>query len=188
VEVAIESEAIEQQASDHDDPSDTQLVASTLAGDIDGFRQLYERHYALAVGVARSRLYDVHLAEDAAQEAFSIALRTLATLEKQHRFAQWLGTIVRRTADVIARKSRKHATLVDDMAQYKHEEDNDMPIRLRESLGSLDERSREIVILHYFSELSYQQIAEVTQLSTQAIHGRLQRARRTLRDALLKEE
>jgi RNA polymerase sigma-70 factor (ECF subfamily) len=53
-------------------------------------------------------------------------------------------------------------------------------LQVHEAIGNLDETSREIVLLHYFSRLSYEDIASVMDLSVQAIHGRLQRARRKL--------
>ena len=49
--------------------SDAELVKAAGDGDVDSFRRLYERHYGLAVGIARTRLWDRHLAEDTAQES-----------------------------------------------------------------------------------------------------------------------
>mgnify|MGYP003406540170 CR=1 FL=1 len=48
------------------------------------------------------------------------------------------------------------------------------------ALMQLDDLSRELVVLHYFSELSHAEIATALQLSSAAVHGRLQRARRKL--------
>jgi len=48
------------------------------------------------------------------------------------------------------------------------------------ALMQLDEQSREIVVLHYFSELLHAEIATALGLSSAAVHGRLQRARRKL--------
>lgn len=170
------------------EPSDAELVVSFLAGDDSSFRQLYERHYALAVGIARSRLYDVHLAEDAAQESFAIAFRTLTSLVDHTRFAQWLGTICRRTASSLSRKHRPHESLIDEVVESSEIDHSHLRQQIHQSLQTLDESSREIVMLHYFSELSYDQISTVLQLSPQAIHGRLQRARRTLRKVLKPKE
>ena len=63
--------------------SDAELVEAARAGDIDSFRKLYERYYGLAVGIARSRLADQHLAEDAAQETFATACRWLDARTKK---------------------------------------------------------------------------------------------------------
>ncbi len=74
--------------------SDAELVEAARAGDIDSFRTLYERYYGLAVGIARSRLADHHLAEDAAQEAFATVCRRLYWTKRLRRGmegAVWLG-------------------------------------------------------------------------------------------------
>jgi len=76
------------------DRSNKDLVAAACQGDLASFGLLYERHYRLAVGIARARLSDCHLAEDAAQEAFLIACRTLPSLRDPNRFPEWLGTII----------------------------------------------------------------------------------------------
>jgi RNA polymerase sigma-70 factor, ECF subfamily len=169
--------------------SDAELLAAVLAGNTDSFRGLYDRYYSLAVGIARSRLIDVHLAEDAAQESFSIAYRTLASLQNPERFAQWLGTICRRTASRLADLRPLLQPLSDDaVGGSTGSDENELQQQLHESLLQLDETARELIMLHYFSDLTYDQISTVVPLTPQAIHGRLQRARRTLRTALQSKE
>jgi RNA polymerase sigma-70 factor, ECF subfamily len=174
--------------SDNADRLDSELVKAVLDGDAKCFRVLYERHYSLAVGLARSRLFEIHLAEDAAQEAFVIAFQTLHTLKDHSRFAQWFGTICRRIASRLERQRPHFEPLIDDVEEHRKDDRAYVNQRLHQSLQSLEALTREIVILHYFSELSYDQISSVVQLSPQAIHGRLQRARRTLRNALQSKE
>jgi RNA polymerase sigma-70 factor (ECF subfamily) len=163
---------------------DAELVAAASQGDLASFGQLYERYYRMAVGIARNRLSDEHLAEDAAQEAFAVACRTLSTLEKGDSFPQWLGTICRRTASRLAKSQPKHEPLLADLEPVSDAKLAALRQEVHELLGKLDETSREIVLLHYFSGLSYKDIAGVVNLSTQSIHGRLQRARRKLGELL----
>lgn len=175
-------------------PTDAELVAAACRGDVASFAHLYERHYRLAVGIARCRLADGHLAEDAAQEAFAVACRTLASLQDGDRFPQWLGTICRRTASRLAEGQPNHEPLSSQSEEKGHvsaSECGDSTLireqqreQVHEALEQLDESSCEIVLLHYFSELSYEAIARVLDLSPQAIHGRLQRARRKLAEIL----
>ena len=158
-------------------PLDVDLVAAACQGDLASFGLLYERYYRMAVGIARNRLSDQHLAEDAAQEAFAVACRTLSTLKKRDSFPQWLGTICRRTASKIAKSQTMHEQLSVDREPVSDTKLATLQQQIHEGLGQLDETSREIVLLHYYSGLSYKDIACVVNLSTQAIHGRLQRAR-----------
>ncbi len=161
-------------------PTDAELVAAACQGDLASFGRLYERHFRMAVGIARSRLSDGHLAEDAAQEAFAIACRTLAILQDGDSFPQWLGTICRRTASRLAKGQPMHEPLSEDREPTSDCALADLRQQVHEALGQLDETSREIVLLHYFSQLSYDEMSRALGVSTASIHGRLQRARKKL--------
>lgn len=161
--------------------SDRELVEAACAGDIGSFRELYERHYRLAVGIARSRLSDQHLAEDAAQEAFAAACRRLSSLRNGNRFPEWLGTICRRTASRMARSQTNSVQLEREHVADSPEKIEDRAgTRLRQALERLSTSGREVIHLHYFSGLSYMEIAQALGISSQAVHGRMQRARRVL--------
>jgi RNA polymerase sigma-70 factor (ECF subfamily) len=160
--------------------SDAELVEAARRGDQASFGLLYERHYRLAVGIARGRLADIHLAEDAAQEAFVIVCRTLATLRDPRRFPEWLGTICRRTASRLDAGRLLHEPLPDDRGSADDPDLASLRLQVRDALQLLEETSREIVVLHYFSGLSYEEIGRALGLSVQGVHGRLQRARSKL--------
>ncbi|MFI5456561.1 MAG: RNA polymerase sigma factor [Isosphaerales bacterium] len=163
---------------------DAELVEAACRGDLASFGLLYERHYRMAVGIARGRLSDRHLAEDAAQEAFAIACRTLSTLRDRQRFPQWLGTICRRTASRIDANRPPYKTLPDDFEPAGDSDLQPLRLQVQDALLLLDETARAIVILHYFSGLSYDEISQALGLSVQSVHGRLQRARRKLAQIL----
>lgn len=138
----------------------------------------------MAVGIARSRLIDLHLAEDAAQEAFVVACRTLSTLQVANRFPQWLGTICRRTASRLASRQPNYEPLSENHEQPDDFRQLAVQQEVQDALALLDETAREIVLLHYFSGLSHNEVADVVELSPQAVHGRLQRARAKLAEQL----
>ena len=168
--------------------TDAELVDAACRGEIAAFRELYERHYRMAVGIARSRLSDVHLAEDAAQEAFAVACRELALLKDRRRFPEWLGTISRRTAGRLARSWSNHKPIEDLQLPAPLETTDDSPGRVRQAVERLPPAAREVVLLHYFSGLSYETIAQSLGVSPQSVHGRLQRARRALAQDLSGDE
>lgn len=167
--------------------SDAELVEAACAGDIDSFRKLYERYYGMAVGIARSRLADQHLAEDAAQEAFATACRRLYSLRDPQRFPEWLGTICRRTASRMARSQTNGAPIKSEPISPVNVDDC-RRAQVHEALNHLSRSEREIIHLHYFSGLSYDEVARVLGISPQAVHGRLQRARRKLAIRISKSE
>ena len=160
---------------------DAELVDASCRGDVTAFRELFERHYRMAVGITFSRLSDRHLAEDAAQEAFATACRRMALLKNRQRFREWLGTICRRTADRIARSRRNEKPIVDEpLASPPSHDRDELVARVHQALRRLSATSREVVVLHYFSELSHGEIATLLDITPDSVHGRLQRARRQL--------
>jgi RNA polymerase sigma-70 factor (ECF subfamily) len=165
--------------------TDAELVEGASCGDIASFRELYERHYAMAVAIAKSRLCDPHLAEDAAQESFATACRRLTSLKNPQRFGQWLGTICRRAASRMARSRTSHASIDDVTIEAAQGNGDGRPeMRVRRAVASLPAAGREVIWMHYFSGLSYQQISQTLGISPQSVHGRLQRARRALAESL----
>jgi RNA polymerase sigma factor (sigma-70 family) len=74
--------------------TDTELIGSTLAGDLAAFGVLTQRYWSLAMAVALSRLENAAEAEDMAQESFIRAHRGLASLCDPSRFVGWLSRIV----------------------------------------------------------------------------------------------
>jgi RNA polymerase sigma-70 factor, ECF subfamily len=157
-----------------------ELVGAASQGDLASFGLLYERYYRLAVAVARARLADVHLSEDAAQEAFAIAFRTISTLRDRRQFPQWLTTICRRTASRLHGKQPAYQPLLDEPESVPNPSLQLLRDQVQDALLSLDESTREIVVLHYFGKLTYEEIGEAIGLSNPSVHGRLQRARAKL--------
>lgn len=164
--------------------SDQLLVEAACNGDIESFRELYERHYSRIVAIARSHLHDQHLAEDAAQETFAVACQKLSTLTNADRLPQWLRVICRRISHRMLRSSRRAAPLDHDPPQNNESADlsehEDNKARLQQAVTRLSASQREIIYLRYYSDQSYQQIADLLGLTAKAVHGRLQRARREL--------
>ena len=139
----------------------------------------------MVLGIARSHVFDRHLAEDAAQEAFATACERLWSLRDGNRFPQWMGTICRRIASKMSRlKSRSAPIICEPIAGLAT--DGAVDIKVRQAVEQLSSSAREVVQLHYFSGLSHDEIGKILGISPQAVHGRLQRARRCLREWLSK--
>jgi RNA polymerase sigma-70 factor, ECF subfamily len=168
--------------------TDAQLIGAARNGDVAAFRVLYERHWRMAVGIAFSAVRDRHLAEDAAQEAFAMACRKLANLREGDRFGPWLGTICRRTAKRLRRRQRAHEPMDDNQPAVESEGSAFSRTAVTQAIDRLSPSAREVILLHYFSELSYEEIAQALGISTPSVHGLLQRARRKLAEFLRTEK
>jgi RNA polymerase sigma-70 factor (ECF subfamily) len=166
---------------------DEQLVLAAVGGDLDSFLVLCRRYYPAMVTVTRTVLGDDHLCEDAVQEALAKACRKLDTLENPSRFGAWLTAICRNEARSMLRRTPKAESLGDrDVPERMRQEDPDVEA-VRQAIGRLPEEACELVYLRYRNELSYKAIAELLDTTPQSVHGRLQRARQTVKEYVQRE-
>ncbi len=89
------------------------LVSAAQRGDLDAFAALVGRYQDLAFATAYARLGDVHLAQDAAQEAFLQVHRDLPMLREPSAFPSWLRRIVAKHADRLVRGKRVRTVALD---------------------------------------------------------------------------
>jgi RNA polymerase sigma-70 factor (ECF subfamily) len=148
-------------------------VDAVLAGDRDAFRVLVEHESAAVIRACDRILGDIHEAEDAAQEAFVIAFRSLAGWRGDGPFGAWLTRIAVRISLRRAQK-RRDVAWIDPT-------DPDRPLDLpggldpasstlraeraagvRAAVARLEEPYRETVALRFFGELSLDEIATQT--------------------------
>lgn len=169
------------------DESHVQLVESAWAGDLDSFGRLCEHYYSALVAVAYAVLGDHQLAEDAAQEALARGLVNLRKLKTPGKFAAWLAQICRNVAIDMARSGKREVNTVDPPWAGDGSSD-DSPVRaVRQAIDDLPTSMREVVILRYYDNCSYEQISTVLGLSKTTINGRLTRAKRKLAKRLKRE-
>lgn len=155
----------------------------------EAFAQLILRFEPTALSIAYARLANAADAGDVVQEAFLRAWERLDTLDDASRFAHWLGRMVRNLA-IDLRRRRKSLPL-DDSFDPPAGGSVDDAIQRREQAGqidralqSLDDVSRECVVLRYYQELSSREIGELLELSPAAVDMRISRARGQLKERL----
>ncbi|UCD49179.1 MAG: sigma-70 family RNA polymerase sigma factor [Phycisphaerales bacterium] len=164
-------------------------VEAACQGDKAALATLYERYYTTIVWVAYSVLLDRALAEDAAQQAFAKACVKLRSLKQPGRFGPWLTTICRNGAQDMMRARRRdtllhQAVAADTPAQTSS---NGFNRAVRDAVDSLPAMYREVIVLHYYNQMSYREIESVLGLSRDVVKGRLARARRQMQAHLERE-
>ncbi len=162
------------------DKTETKLVEAAVGGDIDSFGKLCRRYYPAMVAVGYSVLGDHQLAEDAAQESFARVLINLKNLKNKTKFVPWLATICRNVAkDMVATKARQIST--DDFSQAARNNNHDENSRLiSRAIDQLPVSAKELIVLRYYNNLSYEEISSVLGISGPTINGRLTRAKRKM--------
>ena len=163
------------------------LVTRARDGDADAFGVLVRRLQDMAVGYSFSILHDFHLAEDAAQEAFFEAYRTLSKLREPAAFAGWFRRIVFKQCDRITRRNTV-ATVPLDMTPeppWPARSNEERREQVLEAVRHLPEHEREATLLFYISGYSMDEVATFLEVPVSTIKGRLHSARERLRAMLL---
>lgn len=154
-----------------------------------GIQQLIEEHYDALYRYAYRLSGSAGDAEDLTQETFSKAITQLRQLREPDRAKSWLFRILRNLYLHRARDGSRHPTVslnaVGDIPENAAEPGLDIdPAVLQQSLNELEEGFRTPLILFYFEEFSYRDIADHMELPIGTVMSRLARAKAFLRHRL----
>ena len=143
---------------------------------VDELEALYRARLPEFRRVASAIAGDADLGADAVQDAFARAVRKRRSFRGRGTLEAWVWRIVVNAARDARRRSRPGAR--DTLSLAPERPDTELPLEL------LTERQREIVFLHYFADLGYEEIAGALEISPGTVGATLTAARRTLRGAL----
>jgi len=168
---------------------DRTLVEQHRAGDEDAFRRIVERHHRSLYANALRRLGDPVLAEDAVQEAFLRAFRNLDRFDGAYHLDAWLHRIVTNTCHDIGRRQGRDTRLFDracttvEVEAPAADEGLDLSPRdqLTDALDQLPESYREVLLLRFVDEMSYEDVALKAGISEENARARVSRGRTMLK-------
>jgi len=163
--------------------TDAMLVRRVLDGDTAAFTTLVDRHAAACTRFATRMLGNREDAEDATQETFLRAYRSLARYEERQAFRTWLFQIlINRCRTAAVRRQRRHRMfLVDDSAIAAASvrpavDAGDLRAELKRAIDALDPDQREAFLLKHVEQLSYDEMAAATGVGVSALKMRVKRA------------
>jgi RNA polymerase sigma-70 factor (ECF subfamily) len=166
-----------------------QLVRQATGGDLDAFEELIRSLQRRVYGFAYQHLRDAHEAHDLAQEIFVKLFRNLARYDPERPFEPWFWKLAANTS---INYRRKHAPVpVEFQEQEAVALDPTLPQHdptLVDALAQLDATYRLPVLLHYYADLSLEQVSQTLNLTIPALKSRLHRARAQLRNSLAESE
>jgi RNA polymerase sigma-70 factor (ECF subfamily) len=156
---------------------------------------LMQTHYAYIRRLAVSILNDEAEADDAAQETFIAASRSLDSFRHQASPRTWLTSIAVNQCRGRLRKRKVRQGLLNTLYNLhllhppaesleSQAEQNEADHRLWRAIDELDEKHRLPVVLRYVHELSAAEIAGLLDLNEGTVHSRLHYARKKLQTAL----
>jgi RNA polymerase sigma-70 factor, ECF subfamily len=166
-------------------------------GDDDAFGKLVEAYQTPVYNLCYRMLGNPFEAEDAAQESFFRAYKSLSGYDKKRPFSTWLLSIsAHYCIDQIRRRKMKSVPL-DSVSYLKLHNPNLNPELcaelnedqqlIRSLLGTLSPIDRAVVVLFYWYDFSYDETAICLHLTVSAVKSRLHRARRELAKKLINQ-
>lgn len=185
---------------------DLKLVERIQSGDKDAFREIVEKYQRKVYAICYGMLKDSESSMDVSQEVFIKVYRYIAKFNQQSSFYTWLYRItVNMCIDYIRKNSKMQKVEYDDALSHGdgdgQGEEYLLPSRLGihpdkvygrkelrqkmlEAMETLNEKHRTILILREVEDLSYEEIADVLNISKGTVMSRLYHARRYFQAAL----
>ncbi len=179
-----------------DERRDEEVAADVQRGDADAFRALVDRYEQKMVRYARRFLFAGDEAKDLVQEVFIKAYVNIQSFDTDRRFSPWLYRIAHNefvNALKKKKKERMNISIFDldvlfpsltltaretaDSGFNRHE----MKKMLEGSLERIPEKYREPLVLYYFDDMDYKEIADVLRVPVSTVGVRLQRGKTMLR-------
>lgn len=175
-------------------------IARARQGDQTAFSQLVTVYQKPVFNVCYRMLGNRTEAEDAAQETFIRAYLKLETYDAHRKFSSWLFSIASHHCIDRIRKRRMQLVSWDDLPPWRWIPDKES--KQPEAVLLEDEKTRDLhallntlppdyraaVVLKYFHEMSYDEIAESLDTTVSAIKSKLFRARKMMAQAAKNEQ
>ena len=189
----------EAPARSGDDAEDVRLMQLVAGGDTAAFEQLIERHQTLVAGTVARMLGSNSDVEDIAQQVFIRVWKSAGRYVARAKFTTWLLKITRNLVFNEMRRAKRHphlpvqiepeaeeiplkdeATATPDATLLQAE----LQAAIENAITLLPETQSMAIVLRRYEELSYEEIADVLDLSVPAVKSLLFRARTELRERL----
>jgi RNA polymerase sigma factor (sigma-70 family) len=168
--------------------TDVELLEKHRGGCEEAFADLVRRHIGWIYGVARRGLRDSHLAEDVTQAVFVLLHRKAPRFTADRAMVSWLHKATRYATQTAAKSERRRqrreteaAMRTPQTTESPQSEWTQLAPELDEMIGRLSRADREAILLRYYRDLSYAEIAVEIGTTEEAARKRVDRAIEKLR-------
>jgi RNA polymerase sigma-70 factor (ECF subfamily) len=164
------------------------LLLRCQMGDKDAFAELIKR-YERPLRYFINRLLDnSELTEDIFQDTWLTVISRIYSLKKIDSFPAWLYRIARNKVYQQLRKKKTVAELNENIVAENHAEDNEFSCedaaKIHKGLEKLPLEYREILMLRFLEQMSYEQISQVLNCKLGTVRSRLHYAKIALKKEL----
>ena len=180
-------------------PDERELLARAQKGDHHAFAQIVEAYQRPVYNLCYRMLGNPEEAEDATQETFIRAYTNLAKFDLERKFVNWVLTIASNHCVDRLRKRRIQWSSIEDDPYVERipmpdtvnpqqvAEEREQADEIQYWLNQLPPDYRTPLILLYWYGYSYEEIADMMQLSVPAVKSRLHRARKRIAEMMLNQ-
>lgn len=171
---------------------DSKLLSLYIKGnDEEAFGTLVERHKDRVYTTVYLIVKDRYTAEDLLQEVFIKAIKTIKSgkYNEEGKFLPWILRIAHNLAVDFYRKSRRYPTIVMEdgsnvfnTLEFSESSIEDEKIKqdtyaiLKKYIKELPDAQREVLVMRHYMKMSFQEIAEATDVSINTALGRMRYA------------
>jgi RNA polymerase sigma-70 factor (ECF subfamily) len=176
---------------------ESELVRGLQAGDLAAFDELFRRHRRGLLAYAVGLLGDRALAEDVVQDSFVRLARSADRIDPARGARPWLYRVAHnRAVDLLRRRRREPPASDADLATLAAEAVAADPSpadgligaetrrRVRAALDRLPEKEREVLLMRFYGELTFQEAARVARRPLGTMLWRASRALQRLREMM----
>lgn len=168
--------------------SEKEALRRVKKGDAGAYRVIVELYMQKAYYIALGFLHNAQDALDISQDSFIKAFRRIKRFDVERPFFPWFYKLLKNLClDHIRRRGRiREVPLEEGRVLADEHEDREMKEILWKGIESLPVEQKEVIILRYFQQLSYQEIAEITGKPVGTVMSSLFYAKKRLKDAIKK--
>jgi RNA polymerase sigma factor, sigma-70 family len=180
--------------------SDGELIDRTIAGGEDGFEELVRRYQRPITSYVYRMLGNYDASLDVTQEIFIKVYNSMSRYSSEYKFSTWLYKIAHNAAiDHLRRNSVSQQSLETEnkdgsfemqieskrLSPEQERERSEWRSEIESVVRCLPQGYRELILLRHAQDMSYDEIAEITNLPLGTVKNRLFRAREMMREMLI---
>jgi|AntAceMinimDraft_16_1070373.scaffolds.fasta_scaffold34440_3 RNA polymerase sigma-70 factor (ECF subfamily) len=172
--------------------TDEEIVSMIRSGETDSFGILVERYEAKMKRYARKFLFGYEDTEDLIQQVFVKAYVNIRSFDTTRKFSSWLYRIAHNEfINAIRKKKKEPLSFFDPDTLFprlvakenadKETKEQELSQAIDKCLNKVDPKYREPLVLYYFEELSYKEIANILHIPVSTVGIRMLRAKKILK-------
>lgn len=165
---------------------DKDLVESILHGNIEDFETLMRKYEMIVARFIYNMIKDKQIAEDITQEVFITVYNKLELYNNSNKFSSWILQIAKnKCIDYIRKHKKVNESNIEEIYTLKDTkstpeqiaEFNETKKEVEMFIDGLDEVDKQIILLKYTKDITFDQIAEILDMNLSAVKRRYYKAR-----------